>query len=187
MRLFISINLNQETKEKLFCIQSELKEKISQKYSYSVKWENKDNFHLTLFFLGEVDNDKSEKIISSLEKIEIPDASELVLRGKSLNAFPSLKNPRVLFVDLFDENKLIEKLYYKIAESMEMLGFRPDKKFHNHITLGRIKRESGIHSVDSITDINCDFTYSTGSFYLMKSTLTPAGAIHKTVKEFPVQ
>lgn len=187
MRLFISVNLNQETKEKLFSVQSELKEKISQKYPYSVKWENKDNFHLTLLFLGEVDNGSSEEIISSLGKIKVKNTDEIIIRGKSLNAFPSLNNPRVLFVDLFDENKLIEKLYLKIADSMEMLGFRPDKKFHNHITLGRIKRESGIHSLEFPGDINCDFYYQAKSFHLMQSTLTSGGAIHKAVKEFPMQ
>jgi len=186
MRLFISINLNPETKEKLFTLQSELKEKISNNYSYSVKWENKDNFHLTLFFLGEVDNDTSEEIISSLDNIKVRNTNELILRGKSLNAFPSLKNPRVLFVDLYDDNQIIEKLYLKIAASMELAGFKPDKKFHNHITLGRIKRESGIHSLEFLKDVNCDFTFSAKSFYLMQSTLTSGGAEHKVLKEFPL-
>jgi 2'-5' RNA ligase len=187
MRLFVSINLDAETKGKIFSVQSELKEKISQNYPYSVKWENKDNFHLTLFFLGEVDNDTSDEIISLLEKIKVRNTNELILSGKSLNAFPSLKNPRVLFVDLYDDNQNIEKLYLKIAESMELAGFKPDKKFHNHITLGRIKRESGIHSFEFLRDVNCDFTYSAKSFYLMQSTLTSRGAVHKVVREFPMR
>lgn len=184
MRLFISVNLDRETKEKIFAIQSELKDRISKKYPYQVKWENKENFHLTLFFIGDADEKLKSEIISALEKVKIKDTNEILLKGVSVDAFPSLKNPRVLFVSLDDEKGIIGKLYKKIADAMDNLGFKPDKKFHSHITLGRVKRESGIRSIEHVEDINCDFTYPAKSFSLMQSTLTHSGAIHKVVKEF---
>jgi 2'-5' RNA ligase len=185
MRLFISINLDRETKEKLFLILSELKERISKKYPYNIRWENKDNFHLTLFFIGETDEKMKTEIISALEKIRIKDTDEIILKGISIDAFPSMKNPRVLFVSLDDENKVIEKLYMKIAAAMDNLGFKPDKKFHSHITLGRMKHQTGIRFIEPQNDIDCSFTYSSKTFSLMQSTLTSEGAVHKVIQDFP--
>lgn len=186
MRLFISINLDKKTKGKLFSVMSEMKERIPEKHSSSIKWENRNNFHLTLFFIGEADEKTTSGIISSLSQIKIPDSGKIILKGKNISAFPSFKIPRVLFVSLNDENKNIEKLYIKITGRMELLGFKPDKKFQSHITLGRVKRGAEVRYIEPQNDINCDFIYTPKSFSLMQSTLTPEGAIHKAVKEFPL-
>ena len=186
MRLFISVNPDEETKEKLFLIRSELKEKISKKYPYNIKWENKDNFHLTLFFIGETDEKMKPEIISALQKVKIKDTDEIVLKGVSIDAFPSLKNPRVLFVSLDDESGIINKLYSKIADALDNLGFKPDKKFHSHITLGRMKHQSGIHSIEPQNDIDCHFICSAKCFSLMRSTLTSEGAMHSLIRDFPL-
>jgi len=184
MRLFISINLNSETKDKLFSVQNELKQYISAKYPYSVKWENKNNFHLTLFFLGEFETDRLNSLIKLLSGVKSENKDGIILRSSGINAFPSLRSPRVLFVNIDDGKKVIENLYNKISKKLSEFDFIADKKFHAHITLGRIKYESGIRSIEIPENIEYGFSYNTVSFFLMQSTLTSLGAFHKVINEF---
>ena len=73
MRTFISINPDIDTKKKISEIQIRLKEKIStinKSFLDCVKWESVYNFHMTLFFIGEVNETGLNKIRSGLNILE---------------------------------------------------------------------------------------------------------------------
>jgi len=73
MRTFISLNLDQETKKRVLEIQLRVKEKISEinkEVLDSIKWETVDKFHMTLFFIGEIDETDINKVHFKLAEIE---------------------------------------------------------------------------------------------------------------------
>ncbi|MCX7833380.1 MAG: hypothetical protein N2490_04140, partial [Ignavibacteria bacterium] len=90
----------------------------------------------------------------------------------------------VIFVDLIDESDWLSKLFIEVCQKLEPVGFKPDKNFHNHITLARIKTPIKFPPDINLKNINCDFTIKVNSFYLMESTLTPSGSIYRIVKKF---
>ncbi len=59
MRTFISFNLEDNIKNKITDIQSQIKKKQKPASLEFIKWENKSKFHLTVFFLGEIVNRKT--------------------------------------------------------------------------------------------------------------------------------
>lgn len=183
MRLFLSVNLLPEIKKKIITIRNRVKEITSHINNLYIKWEKDENLHITIFFIGEVSEFKLKEIIVSLESIKL-DVKEGIIKGKNINAFPDFSYPRVIFVDLIDENNWLKILHTNICNKLEQLGFLPDKKFHNHITLGRVKRQIKFPPEIDFKNINCDFEFKANSFSLMQSTLTPAGSIYKEIKKF---
>lgn len=183
MRLFISVNFNSEIRKKLISIRNKVKEITTQIDNLYIKWEKDENLHITLFFLGEVNKSKLKEIICALENIKL-NFNYDVIKGKCINAFPDFLYPRVIFIDLIDNSEYLKNLFNEICNKLEPLGFLPDKKFHNHITLGRVKKQIKFPPDISFKNVDCNFEFRTNKFYLMESTLTPSGSIYKVVKEF---
>ena len=54
MRSFISLNVNSEIKDEFYKIQNDVKKNIGESQVDLIRWEKRDKFHMTLFFLGDV-------------------------------------------------------------------------------------------------------------------------------------
>jgi 2'-5' RNA ligase len=134
MRTFIAIELSDEIKDALDRIESHLK------YSGAdVKWVAKDNIHLTLKFLGEVDEKKCEKVKAALDEIAKSTAS-FKISLKDIGAFPKIEFPRVIWVGLDKGTKESTELAAKIDEALSAIGFdRETRPFAAHLTIGRVR------------------------------------------------
>ena len=103
-----------------------------------VKWENYEKLHLTLKFLGEIEELKVEKIKIALAE-SVKTYSPFRTAVSRFGGFPNLKNPRVLFISLSENHELL-RLQCEIEERLEGLGFKKESRdFVSHVTIGRIK------------------------------------------------
>ncbi|HHW20115.1 MAG TPA: RNA 2',3'-cyclic phosphodiesterase [Thermodesulfovibrio thiophilus] len=160
---------------------------------------HKDNFHITLKFLGEIE----EMLISEIKQtlISIADeTSSFTLKITNPGVFPDPLKPRVIWMGIENNSALIE-LVKKIEENLEKSGFqRETRKFKSHITLARVKNfrngkylfekieknfKNKIQSVALKEGIS-EYQFSVKEFVLMKSTLTPHGSIYSVLKRFPL-
>jgi len=190
MRTFISINTDDSVKEIIAGIQKKLKKSISllnEDFLKSIRWEDKDKFHLTLFFIGDVNESRLNEINFLMSKKE----SELSLTGikfelKGINAFPKLRYPRVLILELMNEDKKVFELSQRINESLKEIGFINDKIFKPHITLGRVKREHKINLTGLDCSINHGITFSANEFFLMESKLMSSGSEYTVIKKYMI-
>jgi RNA 2',3'-cyclic 3'-phosphodiesterase len=185
MRVFISLNLGEEKKREVFGIQNDVKKLLGSSMLDSIKWEGRDKFHQTIFFLGDVMENKVQDISSDLEKIKAEtNFNEIKFNAIGINAFPKLRYPRVLIVELenFDGNAL--RLYDKICEKLIDYGFKPDKVFRPHITLGRVRRDKKINLEFLKNKIKTNFSFSLNDFYFMESKLDSKGSVYKEIKRF---
>ncbi len=173
MRTFIAIELPETVKEYLKGLQKEL---IGIKASF-VK-----DFHLTLKFLGEVSEDKIEKIKEKLKEIKFEPFK--VKLGKA-GGFPSESYIRVVWVGLEPEDKIIE-IQKKINEVMKNFGFKDDFKFKSHLTLARVKFiEDKKVFIERLKQLEIKpMEFEVNSFSLMKSTLTREGAVYEELRKF---
>ena len=174
MRAFISINIDPENKENIRKIQHLLKTKVDK--PFLVRFENPKNFHITLFFIGEIDKRKLELIYDEM-KMELENKyGELNFNCSEINAFPILDKPRVLFLNCSSKvNKIFEPAE-KIKNILNDFGFTQDKNFHPHITLARIKGKIKLKNLD---DIKTDVIFSVSKISIMESIITTKGAEHK--------
>ncbi len=135
MRTFISLNPDQDTKNRIVEIQLIGKEKISEinkEVLDSIKWETEDKFHLTLFFIGEIDQKDINRVHFKLTEIQNDlDNREMIFLSKSISAFPKLSSPRVIIIELENKDKNVFLLSESINSKLKEMGFQTDKKFQS--------------------------------------------------------
>jgi len=185
MRTFIAIELDENLKNQLLSFIQEL-----MRVSRNIKWIKKHGMHLTLKFLGDLDEEKIPLIESSLEKIAKKfDVFSIQLKGTG--AFPpGTKNPRVLWVGITENDRLLD-LQTNVEAECELLGFpREKRKFRPHLTLGRVKGHSQLGGVLSLLDENQNTQLgemNVKRITFFQSLLKPTGAEYKVLSEFDLK
>ena len=176
MRLFIAIEIPEEIKDYLCGIQQEI---VNSKNK--IRLVNKENMHLTLKFLGEVQPNKLGDIKDNLKKITF---KPFYVNLDSIGIFPSEDYIRVVWVGLKPEEQVL-KLQSKIDESLKRL-FKKEKDFKPHLTIARVKYiEDKKQFVDKLKQITVDNKkIEVNDFKLVKSTLTTKGRVYEDLKFF---
>ena len=77
MRSFISLNINEGVKAEIQNIQKEVKEYLGEDKKHLIRWEKKEKFHMTLFFLGDVAPVMVNDLIRELEFIKFKSKNEI--------------------------------------------------------------------------------------------------------------
>jgi len=137
-RCFLAVRISTDVRRRA--------EKLIKKLSAAeadVKWVESENLHITTNFLGDV---TSQDVVDiSRKTIEIAAghaAFELEMLGTG--AFPNVESPRTLWVGARGGAQQLIDLQEDLTENLASIGFPPDsrKKYHPHLTLGRLKRFS---------------------------------------------
>ena len=154
----------------------------------AVRWTPAENLHVTLKFLGDVDEDRVGSMRAALRDA-LSGVSGFCAAVKGLGVFPDARRPRVLWAglaaaDMVRTARLVER-------ALEPLGVEPEtERFRPHVTIGRWwrpepgsaglreelarwrDREFGEFRIDAVT--------------LFHSTLRPAGAVYDPLEVFPL-
>jgi 2'-5' RNA ligase len=182
MRTFIAIEIPAEIKTALSGLQTELR-----RAGADVSWTKPDNIHLTLKFLGEIE----ERLVNEIERACVGVAAEfqpfkLDLTGAGV--FPNARQPRVLWAGLSGEIEKAVKIQRRLDERLMALGFdREEKSFRPHLTIGRVKwnkmascstRSDRLRELLALADSYQlpELSFSVKEIVVMRSELHPAGA-----------
>jgi 2'-5' RNA ligase len=180
IRSFIAIELPEEAKKGLARLRKAL-ERDEHKF---VKWVAPGGIHLTLKFLGNIPSKQVTEITGAIEKAA-QGISPFHLEISSLGAFPNLKQARVFWVGISGELDKLSRLQQNIDSVLAALGFaREERPFVAHLTLARVRegaspleRRSFGELVGS-TIFEDKYHVEVKAISLMKSQLTPAGAVY---------
>ncbi|MBI2565312.1 RNA 2',3'-cyclic phosphodiesterase [Candidatus Woesearchaeota archaeon] len=126
MRCFIAFDIPEKYYNYLQDIQNQLKKNCKGTTPYS--------FHLTLKFLGNINEKKLDIIQKELNLIE---HKSFKAQFSNLGAFPSISSPRVIWIGL-EPYKIIQELQQKIEQTLNYYS-KFSERFHPHITLMRVK------------------------------------------------
>src|SRR5262249_20105479 len=133
MRTFIAIEMPKQIKAALARLQQDLR-----RAQADVSWTRQENFHLTLRFLGEVE----ERRLEALKQVCAESAAEFApftLRLGGAGVFPNLRRPRVLWAGLAGDVEIAAALQRRLEAGLVSIGFAPeDKAFSPHLTIGRV-------------------------------------------------
>lgn len=132
MRSFIGIHFSSETKEDLGKVQRKVRD-----YSSKGRFKHVDNFHITLKFLGEIENQQSEEIAKKLEEIAGKQKSfELVLQ--EIGQFKGRENIRTLYIGLGGNIDALKRLNEETETAMTLLSFKKERRpYTPHVTLAQ--------------------------------------------------
>lgn len=173
-RLFIAIELEDSIKDHILSFQKELKNSVLG----DVKWVERENFHLTIKFLGETPENLIDDIKSILDETSYY-FEPFYISLEGFGAFPSLKSPRVLWIGIEEGLGGLEKVFDFIEKRLVKKGFKKeDRPFSPHLTLGRVK-DRGIRILkDLLFDKEVVLV---SSITLFESKLTPEGPIYTPI------
>jgi 2'-5' RNA ligase len=153
-------------------------------------WVRAENFHLTVKFLGGVDEGKVPALIPALHKaVARHRAFDADVCG--LGAFPSVTRPRVLCAGVTTGVDSLRAVARSVDDAMADLGFsREDRELAAHVTLARVREP---HRVPALTDALARGatrrfgTISVSSVALVRSDLSPRGARYTVLGEAPLK
>ena len=184
MRTFIAIDLSADIKEKI----SDLIRRLKKLEPRNIGWVKEPGMHLTLKFMGEIDDAQAEQVKALMRVVCAAKSFELTVRGTGYFP-PKAKSPRVLWVGILEQPALLD-LQSRLDSGLEKLGFpRENRPFHPHLTLGRVKSPGGLSRVLAELEKSVDFDFGAMTvkrIILMKSTLRPTGAEYAPLEEFPL-
>lgn len=104
-----------------------------------VKWVEPENLHITLKFLGDINDVQAWEVSQSLEPI-VASQSRFNVTLKGLGAFPALNRPRSLWVGLIEGEAAVKALFDDVDAKLRELGYPSEqRRFHAHLTLGRVR------------------------------------------------
>lgn len=180
MRSFIAIELPETAKSALAELQQDLK-----KTGADIRWVKAENIHLTLKFLGNIEEEIIGRIVQVIKgackKFESFD-----LEIKGIGVFPNVKSPRVIWVSV-NGNITVAGIQREIEMGLSPLGFeRENRKFSPHLTLGRFRSSQGKRPFMDKVELLKDSSYGmidVRSVSLMRSDLGPAGARYTKIAE----
>ena len=102
-----------------------------------IKWVPVENLHLTLKFLGDVENTEIPEICDVLADI-CDDYEPFPLEFAGAGGFPNLDKPRILYAGVQDPTGCLVKMVAEIETGLADLGFKPEPRdYRPHLTLGR--------------------------------------------------
>jgi len=181
IRTFFSLNIkNSSLIEKISGIQEKLKLDLKQ---YDIRWEQPSKFHLTLRFLGSIEDKTVQTLIEEAEKYDFG-FSKIIFETKGIGFFPSQKFPNVVFLELTDKEESSQKLAELIERTVKKLGFDRDKRFTPHVTLGRFSKGNR-KKIENIPEVSsAGFNIEMDSFCLMKSMMSNKGSEYFLIKKF---
>jgi 2'-5' RNA ligase len=127
LRLFVAIPPPEAIRDRLLDLEGGVP---------GARWVEADNLHLTLRFLGEVDEPMAADLDAELARLRAP-AFEMALAG--VDCFGSPKKPATLWAGV-DAPPALGHLRDKVDRAAVAAGFAPERrKFKPHVTLARLK------------------------------------------------
>ncbi len=180
MRTFIAIDFPPETLTQVEKLSSFFKQKTP---ANALKWVGISNFHLTISFLGEIDEKDLPAIKAALDT-SLAGIHPFSIQIKGLGMFPNAAKPRVVWLGIDGADPLM-KINRKINISLRRLDIQPDPRpFSPHITIARVHQGANTdtaaligstlskYRVDPLGEVNIS------QIHLYKSVLLPSGSIY---------
>ena len=136
-RTFIGIDIAEATRDRALALQQSL-----AKTGAEVKWAAPETMHVTLLFLGEVDDRDLHAVCRATQQVAAREpAFDLAVSG--VGAFPNARRPKILWAGITEGAEELRRLYDELETRMLDLGcYRKEERGYTpHLTLGRAKAE----------------------------------------------
>ena len=160
---------------------------LSDQAPQGVRWVDPSGIHLTLRFLGNIPVRLVEDVLAA-QQSAVQAVQPFTLELVGLGAFPNLQRPRVVWAGVSGDTEALGRLQQSVERELESVGFPPDRRpFSPHLTLGRVGRQASKTHVDKITaaissvSLGSPCAWLVEESHLIKSTLTPQGAIYTSL------
>ncbi|WP_136603688.1 RNA 2',3'-cyclic phosphodiesterase [Paenibacillus dokdonensis] len=148
MRLFIAIKLSEELKSKL----EGWREQYQTEFAFK-KWTHREDYHITIQFLGDVEPVRLPAISKKLQTIAHQFHPFKLKFGKA-GIFGVETSPKVLWAGVIDYNHMLNQLQEAVTNGMEEFGFvKESRPYHPHITIAQKYTGNEPFQMDSVPSL----------------------------------
>jgi 2'-5' RNA ligase len=180
MRLFVGLAVSEAVKESLEALTLRLRAKDD-----GLRWSTPEQWHVTLVFLGEVEDDARAKLVQALRGIR---GAALKLRMERLGVF---ERSGILYAEVEVSEELL-RLYETVAAAVRRCGLEVEERpYRAHITLARARNREGRktierlrRAVESREQHRLRASWSAEEFLLYESQLSPGGSRYVVRERF---
>jgi 2'-5' RNA ligase len=182
-RLFIAISVPDAVKTEMEKAQAELRRGLPEG---CVRWTRREQFHLTLKFLGNVEAQRVETLAGAIRDA-CQGFTALRLRAERIGCFPDLRFPRVIWAWVHDRQEQLPRLQNAIeTATRDFTTETPEERFTGHVTLGRARgikrREAGVLAKVVAGIVERAFgEWNADRIEIMRSEMSSTGARHSVL------
>lgn len=182
LRTFVALPLDSHIVTSLHALHQQLKS-----LPVDVKWVNPQSIHVTIKFLGHVEEAHLESIYEAIQQ-GISRIKPWRVGVKHMGTFPGMRNPRVVWVGLDDPTGAIMTVQNQVEAELVKVGFEKERRaFTPHLTVGRVRSPKG--KKDLVSFLVDEREREFGEMHidrvvLYRSDLKPTGAVYTALKEF---
>jgi 2'-5' RNA ligase len=181
MRMFLAIELPDEVRKHLVGVQEKIVAELPD-----VSITKPENLHITLKFLGEVDEKRQAELCESLRKVT---AGPIELTADRLVCFPPRGPFRIIAAAMSGSDRALSALHAAIEQRCRYLGFEKEtRKYQPHVTLARARRPVNPAGCRAGEDATAECwpgpTFKLPEFVLMISRLHPQGSQYSVAQRF---
>jgi len=188
MRVFIAVDINDEIKKAIGDVQRQLQSRVKSSQR-SVKWVRPDVMHLTLKFLGEVDDGAITDVCKAVENTA-GRHKKFDLDVETLGCFGG-RSARVVWVGCGAGGEQLVRLAEDLDDKLGLIGFAKEtRRFTGHLTLCRIKNVRDGYELASAVDSFGPFSAGTVSIEavtIYQSELTRSGPVYTALASYKLQ
>lgn len=186
IRTFIAVETSEAIRSKISKLIERL-QKGSMFFPVRASWAKPENIHLTLKFLGKIEEEMVKKIADVMREIA-KQTSSFRLSAEGLGVFPNERQPRVLWVGIKEGKRPLIELQSLLEKRLQSLGFEPEQRaFHPHLTLARFKSLKGTSALMNIVKDHQHLSklgeWEVSEMILFRSDLHPDGAIYTPLEK----
>ncbi len=184
MRLFVAVNLPETERDALAAALRGV-----TRGNLPVRWTARDGLHITMKFLGEVDESHAAPIGDALAAA-VAEVRPFDVSLGGFGGFPSLEHARVLWVGV-ERHPALELLANDVERAVAGYGFAPElRPFQPHITVGRVKQDARPAALKPLARRVADFSYEgvmvVAGVDLMRSTPGAGGSRYELLRSAPL-
>ena len=180
-RLFIALKIPGEIRKEIINFRNKAWANNS-----SLKWEPEDKIHLTLKFLGDVEESLTNQIAGLIQFVS--DYSSFECRLTRFGFFYKNNEPKILWIGLNINNKIFE-IVERLNKELEKFAIPAErKKFNPHITVKRLKGDEGKEFINRFEKFKLpEVEFKASEIALIKSELLPAGSKYTEIKNYKLK
>ncbi|PIE43791.1 MAG: RNA 2',3'-cyclic phosphodiesterase [Gammaproteobacteria bacterium] len=175
LRCFIGIPVPSELANRL---KKQVKDWRDSNEFPDYKWVKKQDYHLTLHFIGELRPAKVQKLIEKLKSAPIGKPGKSI-KCKSVIGFPTKEKAKFLAAEC-ELTKELQLIHSQTGQILQELGLPVENKpFRPHISLGRLKPKHQSPVIEEIARLNGEYEFS--DIAVFRSMLTPEGSHYEVM------
>ena len=191
MRLFVAAEPSETVRHASADAGRRLRAALGAKgIDHGIRWVPEENLHLTVWFLGEVSDQRATALLDVLRApLEVP---AFTLHAAGLGAFPPSGSPRVFWMGVTRGQEELSLLHDAVGARLSPWGFAAEgRSYSAHFTLARVKEPLKPAARLAIRQLLRETDADAGScridaLTVFRSRTLPKGSVYESLLRVPL-